>query len=50
MSAVEEHTRSVTRHGAAGLSSAEAARRLEADGPNALPAARRVRLWRRVLM
>src|SRR5579884_2947346 len=50
MSAIEERTRSAYRHGAAGLSSAEAARRLEADGPNALPVARRVRLWRRVLM
>ncbi len=31
-----------------GLSSAEAAARLAADGPNALPAPPRVRLWRRV--
>jgi len=33
----------------AGLSSAQAARRLASDGPNALPPARQVRLWRRIV-
>lgn len=33
-----------------GLSSAEAARRLEHSGPNTLPPARRVHLWQRILM
>ncbi len=33
-----------------GLSSAQAAQLLAADGPNTLPAAKRVRLWQRVLI
>jgi Ca2+-transporting ATPase len=35
---------------ATGLSADEAAERLRRDGPNALPAGRRVRVWQRVLM
>lgn len=50
MSAIEDRTRRAPAPGGHGLSSAEAARRLVTQGPNTLPAARRVRLWRRVLM
>ena len=51
MSAIEDRrARAVAEHVGGGLSSAQAARRLAADGPNTLPAAKRVRLWQRVLM
>ena len=39
----------VTRIGVRGLSSADAAVRLENDGPNALPTRPRVPVWQRVL-
>ncbi|GID29769.1 cation-translocating P-type ATPase [Paractinoplanes brasiliensis] len=39
----------VASGGGPGLSSGEAARRLEHDGPNALPTRKRVPVWRRVL-
>ena len=50
MSAIEDRTRRVVAPGGDGLSSTEAARRLEADGPNALPEGKRTRVWQRVLM
>ncbi|HTJ72232.1 MAG TPA: cation-transporting P-type ATPase, partial [Actinospica sp.] len=50
MTASEQTTTAAASSHAAGLSVSEAARRLERDGPNALPAQRRVRLWQRVLM
>jgi Ca2+-transporting ATPase len=50
MPAIEQTTGTASRREAAGLSSAEAARRLACDGPNSLPARRRVRLWQRILM
>ena len=51
MSAIEDRARTAAAYSGSstGLSCAEAARRLERDGPNALPVERRVRLWRRVL-
>ncbi|HET9172293.1 MAG TPA: cation-transporting P-type ATPase [Actinospica sp.] len=51
MTALEQSpTGAVRPREAAGLSDAEARRRLARDGPNCLPARRRVRLWQRVLM
>jgi Ca2+-transporting ATPase len=49
MSAIEDRAGHVTAPARTGLSSAEASRRLEL-GRNALPAAKRVPWWRRVLM
>jgi P-type Ca2+ transporter type 2C len=49
MSAIDNRTGSAALYGRGGLSSQEAARRLESDGRNALPPAKPVRLWRRVL-
>ena len=50
MSTIEERTGHAAGLARLGLSSEEALRRLERDGRNALPAAKRVRLWQRVLV